>query len=118
MSERYSTRIGEREGDDVQLVFRPVFTKIAELYDGIKFFDPASGPDIYALLGVHARRGKADATIGTKSGMVNSLMEFEFKSGRWALSRAGTLGVCVCVCVCVRVCVCVCVCARVCVCVC
>jgi hypothetical protein len=78
---RYSTTVGDRENVDTNVVFTPVFKKIASLYDGIDYFAPATGRVLLLTLGEAVKQGKADATIGAEGGLRHSLMEFEFKSG-------------------------------------
>lgn len=79
---RYSVKPESRESEDTSKVFAPVFNKIVRLFKDIKFFHPASGPDLTLVVGLATKEGKPDATIGVVEGLANSLMEFEFKSGR------------------------------------
>ena len=82
--DRYSLRSGTRESDDIQNQFKPVFKEITSLFSPLQFWTPITGSDVTAVFGAHVRHGRGDATIGVEAGMDNSLMEFEFKSGRWA----------------------------------
>jgi hypothetical protein len=110
MRDDYSRRLGARESDDIKNIFEPVFEKIVSLFSPLKFWTPIEGADITAVMGAHTRKGKGDASVGVHVGLDNSLMEFEFKSGRWAPATLTCLiyvlvylVVCVCVCVCVCV---------------
>jgi hypothetical protein len=84
MRDDYSRRAGARESDDIKDIFEPAFQKIVSLFSPLKFWTPIDGSDIIAVMGAHTRKGKGDASVGVHAGLDNSLMEFEFKSGRWA----------------------------------
>ena len=83
-SDQYSSIANAREATDIINIFAPVFKDIVGQYERLEFFTPASGPDLTFTVGTTTRTGKPDATIGAKgqAGILNSLMELEFKSGR------------------------------------
>ena len=83
-SERYSTAAGAREQSDIMNIFTPAFKEILSQYKRLEFFTPVTGQDLTYTVGTVAKSGKPDATIGAKGegGILYSLMELEFKSGR------------------------------------
>jgi hypothetical protein len=82
-SDQYSSIANAREATDIINIFAPVFKDIVGLYERLEFFTPATGRDLTYTVGTTTKTGKPDATIGAKgqAGILNSLMELEFKSG-------------------------------------
>lgn len=80
-SNQYSSTPKQREAEDTNGIFVPIFKEIVELYQGWTLHVPITGELVFTWGNAKLLKGTADASVGVESGIDNSYVEFEFKSG-------------------------------------